>query len=233
MIIECQGCHTKFNLNDDRLHGQQAQVRCSICEKVFWVENPHYWPEETFKESPSGLEPGERVSFEDEDLAPRGEGKLKKALLWIFFLVVLLAVLAYGTYAYFTLTRPDFKFNWKDLPNLFLKATAMDQGTRQLVLENIQGYYKEAPNSARLFVIEGKIKNNYPQARARTKLRASLRDSRGAVLNQKEFYPEGETLPPQGEVPFSIIFEKLPPNLAEFTVEIMSSDPAPLKLPAS
>ena len=37
MIITCEKCETKFHLDEDRIKGQSAKVRCSHCQHVFEV----------------------------------------------------------------------------------------------------------------------------------------------------------------------------------------------------
>ena len=45
MIIECEKCHTKFNLDDNLLKESGSKVRCSICKHVFTAFPPKEEPE--------------------------------------------------------------------------------------------------------------------------------------------------------------------------------------------
>jgi len=45
MIIECERCHTKFNLDEDLLNESGSMVRCSICQHVFTAFPPKVKPE--------------------------------------------------------------------------------------------------------------------------------------------------------------------------------------------
>ncbi|RJR41161.1 MAG: DUF3426 domain-containing protein [Deltaproteobacteria bacterium] len=38
MVVTCEKCQTKFNLDDRRISGARVQARCSRCQNVFWVE---------------------------------------------------------------------------------------------------------------------------------------------------------------------------------------------------
>jgi predicted Zn finger-like uncharacterized protein len=50
MIIECERCHTKFNLDENLLKESGSKVRCSICKHVFTAFPPKEEPEvEEFK----------------------------------------------------------------------------------------------------------------------------------------------------------------------------------------
>ena len=50
MIIECERCHTKFNLDESLLKESGSKVRCSICKHVFTAFPPKEEPElEGFK----------------------------------------------------------------------------------------------------------------------------------------------------------------------------------------
>ena len=40
MIIECEKCHTKFNLDENLLKETGSKVRCSICKHVFTAFPP-------------------------------------------------------------------------------------------------------------------------------------------------------------------------------------------------
>ena len=50
MIIECEKCNTKFNLDENLLKESGSKVRCSICKHVFTSFTPKEEPEvEGFK----------------------------------------------------------------------------------------------------------------------------------------------------------------------------------------
>ncbi len=44
MIIECERCHTKFNLDENLLKGTGSKVRCSICKHIFTAFPPKKEP---------------------------------------------------------------------------------------------------------------------------------------------------------------------------------------------
>lgn len=38
MVVTCEKCHTRFNLDEHRIPGPKVKARCSRCQHVFWVE---------------------------------------------------------------------------------------------------------------------------------------------------------------------------------------------------
>ena len=70
MIIECERCHTKFNLDENLLKETGSKVRCSICKHIFTAFPPK--PEiEIEEDSTERLEEQEIVPPEE---APKEEG---------------------------------------------------------------------------------------------------------------------------------------------------------------
>ena len=105
-----------------------------------------------------------------------------------------------------------------------------------------------------LFLIKGMVANNYSTSRSFILIKGSILDDKGQVVKTKlayagNIFAEGElkemtldqinqalrnrpgkndidlNVRPQAAVPFMVIFEDLPENLSEFTVEAVSSAP--------
>ncbi len=135
------------------------------------------------------------------------------------------------------------------------KAVLPDSGTRHLVLKSVTGAFLDSEQLGPLFVIRGEVQNDYTESRSFIRLKGSILDEKGQVLisregyagnllNQQEIpklsseqlaqamenrYGEGGknlSVAPGRTVPFTLVFEKLPENIAEFTVEAVSSSPA-------
>ena len=67
MIITCDKCSTKFNLDETRIKQTGSKVRCSVCRHVFTVfppESPEQDEREKAQEKPAVEEP---ASFEDKE----------------------------------------------------------------------------------------------------------------------------------------------------------------------
>lgn len=65
MKVECPNCHTKYNLPDDKVGSEGANVRCSVCRHEFHVEAPAAEDFPGFGES--GASPIWPVQAEGED----------------------------------------------------------------------------------------------------------------------------------------------------------------------
>lgn len=123
MIVQCNKCSTKFNLDDSKLGAEGAWVRCSKCSEVFQVlpqaEEPPSSPaappdqgQAPAEEEDLGLDLGassdEREadasdlaefgleSDDQEAAATGGPGKAFKVFFWLLGIIIFLALLAVG-----------------------------------------------------------------------------------------------------------------------------------------
>lgn len=134
------------------------------------------------------------------------------------------------------------------------KREVADTGARLLSLRGVTGAFLESKEAGQLFVIRGLIKNKYSKGRSFILVKGTILDDKGKVVKQELAYagntfkvdelkmlPMGEikkamenrfgkarvnfNVAPGSTVPFMIVFENLPANLREFTVEAVSSSP--------
>jgi len=126
MIVQCDNCHTKYNLDESALTPEGSWVRCTNCGNVFQV-----LPEGAAKEEPPAAEAAPAQEQEtdlglDDDLLgvglgdesgadaaipedggldleaelggeePKGGGKLFKIIFWLLAICLILVVLAAG-----------------------------------------------------------------------------------------------------------------------------------------
>ena len=118
----------------------------------------------------------------------------------------------------------------------------------------VTGSFVESDTAGQLFVIKGMVTNNYPKPRSYVLVKGSIQDDMGKIVktalayagnsfSEKEIREmssadlakrqenrsgDKETnvnIPSGGTIPFMIVFEKLPENITEFTVEAVSSAP--------
>ncbi|MBI5286822.1 MAG: DUF3426 domain-containing protein, partial [Deltaproteobacteria bacterium] len=113
----------------------------------------------------------------------------------------------------------------------------------KLDIVGLKHYFVENPSAGRLFVVEGKVTSTFEGAREIAGIKGTLLDDKGKQLQEKKVSPgrviSGEELkaitkedlekrfkeilkgsiPPKGSIPFMIVFQNPPMNLAEFTVE--------------
>lgn len=118
----------------------------------------------------------------------------------------------------------------------------------------VTGSFVESNTAGQLFVIKGMVTNNYPKPRSYILVKGSIQDDKGKTVKTTMAYAgngfsekeirempladleKGQgnrsgdeeanvNIPSEGTIPFMIIFEKLPENITEFTVEAVSSAP--------
>jgi len=77
MKVECPSCQTKYNLPDDKVGSDGANVRCSVCRHVFHVDAPQ--PEDFPGFGESGVDPVWPVSPEEPDAVDSFDSHLEKA----------------------------------------------------------------------------------------------------------------------------------------------------------
>lgn len=134
------------------------------------------------------------------------------------------------------------------------KTEVKDPGVRRLSFEAVTGKFFSSSKAGNLFCIQGMIVNGYPGNRSLIRVKGSLLDEKGLPVRQKivfagNTFTESElkemtleqineglanrvgkgnanvNVKAQGSVPFMIVFENLPENISEFTVEAISSTP--------
>lgn len=125
----------------------------------------------------------------------------------------------------------------------------------QIRLDGVASAYAANREAGRLLVIRGQAINDFPEPRAAITVKGTLFNKEGkALLQQTVFcgnpldeaalsdlpfarieeamnHPFGAGLsnlnvPPGKGIPFTIVFRNLPPDVAEFTVEVIDSKPA-------
>jgi predicted Zn finger-like uncharacterized protein len=179
----------------------------------------------------------------------RKEGRFKLPLV-IFVVFLLLA----GGAGAVILLAPDLVPERLAFLKGTPRPESKDPGVLRLRFTAVNGSFVQNPKAGQLFVIRGTISNNYSQGRSYVLVKGSILDDKGKVVKTKVAYAgnaftdsELKDLPmdqinqglrnkagkgninvnimPQASVPFMIVFEELPENLSEFTVEPVSSSP--------
>ena len=134
-------------------------------------------------------------------------------------------------------------------------AAKKDMG--KLLLDSPRGVFRVNKTAGRLFVLGGMVNNKGTGARSKVLVRGRLTDSKGKIVRQAVVYAgptftqeelknlsmqeiqarlgqagtEGGpyVVRPGGSIPFVIVFANLPDNVAEFTVEVVGSEPVAQK----
>ena len=134
------------------------------------------------------------------------------------------------------------------------KKGPVDPGVRLLEFSSVAGSFVDSEKGGRLFVIRGVVGSKYPKPRSYILIKGNILDNKGKVVKSKQSYAgntftdeEIKTLPLEeikramnnrdgmarknfnlasgATIPFMIVFDNLPDNLSEFTVEAVSSSP--------
>ena len=135
-----------------------------------------------------------------------------------------------------------------------VKQEIIDMGTRQLSFHAVDGSFVDSEKAGQLFVVRGMVKNGYPKSRSFILIKVEILDDKGQVVMRKLAYAGNNfkdeeikvmsmeeigkamknrygmgrknfNVPTNTTLPFMAVFEDLPKNLGEFTVEAASSSP--------
>jgi predicted Zn finger-like uncharacterized protein len=188
----------------------------------------------------------------DKAISKKGKKSGVPRFLMIVLIVVLLLTGGAGALLYFAPEQvPESLTSYLGISG---KPEVKDPGVRRLSFKNVSGKFYQSTKAGNLFCIQGVVFNNYPGSRSYIRVKGSLLDEKGAAVKQKlafagNTFSENElkdmpleqinqglvnrtgkgninmNVKPQASVPFMIIFEELPENLSEFTVEAVGSAP--------
>ena len=172
----------------------------------------------------------------------------------LLILILLLLAGATAAYFFAPQFIPEFITDAVPFLKGAQRPDAKDPGVRRLSFKSITGSFVQSNKAGMLFLIKGMVANNYSTSRSFILIKGSILDDKGQVVKTKlayagNIFAEGElkemtldqinqalrnrpgkndidlNVRPQAAVPFMVIFEDLPENLSEFTVEAVSSAP--------
>jgi predicted Zn finger-like uncharacterized protein len=173
-----------------------------------------------------------------------------KAILILILILLLLAVGGYVGYNYVVKNNIQIPF----LSNYMNPQAKDPSGIQQLATMQISSKFIENNTEGRLFVITGKVKNNYSTSRKVIRLRGKLytkgkvlaktaQATAGLMLTEQELLnqPMAEikkgltstmgkdstvTVAAGNSAPFMVVFSDLPADLDEFVIELVDSSKA-------
>jgi predicted Zn finger-like uncharacterized protein len=164
MIVRCPRCDTRFKLDPERIKGETATVRCSRCRHIFPVRRSEAAPQEEITARPPR-----------EVMGPAPPRKRKR--LWLPFLLVFVLCAA-GAAALW------LRFPWSNAR----QSVPENMGINLLHLEETHGYFIDNEKAGQLFVIEGRVRNDFTTPRRWILLRARLYTTDGKEAKQQLFY---------------------------------------------
>ena len=293
MIINCEKCGSKFDLDENLLNENGSKVRCSVCKNIFMAMPPEpevedsYDPslEETvdldsppvFEEDVDDNKDDENTdedfdkAFENalnedieqgeieekEDKEPETEPqKVKRSnrrpgLILIVIIAVFVLILgALSVWLFAPGLMPDGPSGMKP-PE---QEDFTDTGNRRLNIVDLNGDFFPTDKIGQLYVIKGKIINDYPKSRSHILIKGTIEDEKGNPIDRKlayagNIFTEHELkdlnikeiekrlknksgknnsnidVAPKESVPFMVIFYNLPDSISEYIVETVSSSP--------
>ncbi len=191
---------------------------------------------------------GERPPPPPPRLAARRSNPFRTLLLCIFLLLLILS----GTAAYFYWNSGLTGI--ERLVSRWSSPRGRTSATSGIHLQKLTGFFITNRDAGQLFVVNGEAINDSSEARSAILVKGVLYDKSGHVQLQKTVYcgnplteKDLRSLPfskiesamsnqfgdslsnlnvAKGEMlPFTIVFRNLPPDLAEYTVEVVDSQP--------
>jgi predicted Zn finger-like uncharacterized protein len=164
MIVQCEQCNKKFKLNPDLINRSVVRVRCSSCKHVFRVSRP-----EKVDVMEAALAPQEVKSPPPSSRKPSS----RRLLLFLIPLLIIAGSIALWLYV-----------PWPLKPKPVEKST----GIEQLHLVETRGYFVENQKAGQLFVIQGRVRNEFSRPLRWIHLRAKIYTSDGETARQLDFY---------------------------------------------
>ena len=242
MIVTCPECSTKFNLDPARVTGDTAKVRCSKCKYVFEI---------TEEGKPLPSIPKAKTVPPGQVALPTVRKPLISSLQAKRILVVgVLLVIVVGAGLGFWFTRTPGE---PAKPPAQPQET--DPGNKHLALINVEGQFSESATLGKVFVVHGLVRNDYTHTvrfiriegmlhsapkdpplkktivyagnpLAEEEIRLLSEDELNLVLNNKNGKSDlNESVPPGESIPFTLLFHDLPPDMKEYTVKVLDSQP--------
>jgi predicted Zn finger-like uncharacterized protein len=187
--------------------------------------------------------------------APAVKKKRKTGLRITLLLIVLIIIGAGAAYIYRPAFLTDYMHYIPFLKKAAPKKEAFDMGNKRLSFKDLSGSFVNSSKAGRLFVVKGWVTNEYPDRRSFIRIKSSILDSKrtpvlskvvfaGHPLTDKELgtlsieeinnrlrdkvgkNKMNTNVLPNSSIPFVVVFDSLPEDMSEFTVEAVSSSPA-------
>lgn len=193
----------------------------------------------------------EDLSPQPEQTGPVAETRRGSRLLRAMIGLVLLVVAAY---AVIHVVSPDLLPEALRFSRSVQERAPADPGVKRLSFADVKGAFVRTEAGKQRFVIRGEIINNYPDGRRFIQVKASILDEKGRSVRSRTAYAgnafsQGElvgepmasletgmkrregkdkrnaAIASGGRIPFMVVFQGLPKDISEFTVEAVGSSP--------
>lgn len=205
------------------------------------------------EETPAVSEAAEPVAAADVPEAPEKPAVTEKRRKWLFVLILVLVLLGgAAAIGYFYLVNNDMKIPFLSGAQ---KIEPVEPGNLHITTMDVDSRFVDNSQTGRLFVIAGKVRNDYRDARSFIRVTGRLFTQGkqpanvetvfcGNIMTDLEISKEtfeviknrltnrtGDNdaninIKPGEERPFMLVFSNLPENLEEFTLEVAGSESA-------
>lgn len=206
----------------DQLAKPGVKLRCSVCKTVFTYE-----PE---------------VPLAEQGPLPEMPIKKKLPLVKLALILVLVLACAGGGWYYYSLKSAAMQPNEQEIAKQI----------KLLTMRNVRQYYVDNEKVGKVFVIEGRVINEFPQPKELITVEGQIYDKDMKTLavkkqlggvqlslfqlqvlsekemesflnNKVEILTNNTNVPRGGEVPFMVLFYAPPKGVAEFGVKIVDA----------
>ena len=194
------------------------------------------------------------IAIDRKKITPARKKKIKPPRSKVLPIILILILLIFGGGTGLVFFAPEYLPDFMSFIKPVPKQDATDVGVRRLSFKGVNGAFAQSEKEGQLFVVKGVVANNYPKGRSFILIKGTILDGKGKVIKRKMVYAgnpftEQEltefslerikkrsktrmgmqrmnfNIKPGKSIPFMIVFEKLPEDLSEFTVEAVSSSP--------
>jgi hypothetical protein len=185
-------------------------------------------------------------------LAQSQKKKRPSLLLLIVFIVVSIAGGIYAAITFLEPLKSGFKIPYLNITIGGEQSVQNDPGNLKIALLNTKGYFEENKEAGTLFIIQGHVRNDYSKDRSFVRVKGFLYDKSGKIVKTKSIYcgnaltrteleelslaeinekllrqsgtnQSNVKISPNTMIPFMVVFEDLPTDLGEFSVEVEGS----------
>ncbi len=239
MEVQCPTCESRFHLPDSVVR-PNVKLRCSVCQNVFkYTGSVPDAPQENA--SAANLDDFSIDNAPTTEKTKKPKGKAGKVII---SLLVLLMCIGGGGAVWW--------YMFKD-PQKPVSSTAdISKSVELMTMRDVRQYYVKNEKIGDIFVVEGKVVNEFPEPKELIEVEAAIYAPNKSVLvskkqlagtalslfqlqvlgedelesflhNEIEILTKNTNVQKGGEVPFMMLFYNPPPEVAEFGVKVFSA----------
>jgi len=170
VIVTCEECNTKFRVDDKLVPEKGIKAKCSKCGHIFMIYPPE--PEEEDNEGPALSILDEEADVDKSEIAvpskrPTQPSKAKAS--------VFSRRLFFGAFIGLTVLCLFLLFAYMRTYKSAQVKKEIDPGNKRIVVSSeTKEYFIDNIHLGQLFVVQGMVRNEYPQARSFIFLKATL-----------------------------------------------------------